>query len=271
METKNQKFNMLIILTILFYVIYGVLLVLVGTIPFEITIYVPISEGSGYPVPFATQFKVASLIELMLNAPLVAIFFYLIYTQIMKKEDEKSLKYINWIKLFTAIIIAIGIMGIGIHFTANLFNTIKEMPIGTPDPTAVLIYWLDEIVGHHLIHIGIFGFFVAMMIFEYGKKTDEMLSIEFKGFPIWAAIVGLGFGVALAEGQCSFTFLIVYSIAIVILFVIKMYISPFSFKNKPLIWFNLFFYIGNLSAILILGIINTIFGLAFFAQPHLLF
>ncbi|MHA1271460.1 MAG: hypothetical protein ACTSPY_16835 [Candidatus Helarchaeota archaeon] len=271
MKSESLKYNKLILFTILFYAVYGVLLLIVGRIHITLTFYVPISEGQGFPQLFLAQIDLASLFELIANTPIVILFFYLIYNEIKKLQTDKTIKYESLLKFSVYLLIGITIMGIGVHFTANLFNTIKEQPIVPPDPKDVLIYWLDELVGHHLIHFGIFGFFLIMMIFEWNKKQEPMAPAEFKGYPIWAIIIGLGFGIALAEGQASLTFLIIYTITTLLILILKKFRFPMSFKEKRLIWFNFAFYIGNILSIIIYGIVSVALGYAFFSQPHLLF
>ncbi|MBD3229384.1 MAG: hypothetical protein GF329_14460 [Candidatus Lokiarchaeota archaeon] len=271
MKLEINKYNKLILFTILFYAVYGVLLLIVGRFDFPITIYIPISESiNGFPQFFPTTIGFAALFELTANTPLVILFFYLIYNTIKKFEFKNQIKRINILKFMVYLTIAFTILGIGIHFTANLFNTIKIQPTN-PDPNDVLLYWLDEIVGHHLIHIGLFGFFVCMMIFENNKIQSPMDSIETRGYPIWGFLIGGGFGAALAEGQCTLTFLIIYSIAIIAIFIFKRFRYPFDFKEKRLLWFNLFFYIGNLTFIIVYGIISVLLGYYFFSQPHIIF
>ncbi|MHA1229739.1 MAG: hypothetical protein ACTSRP_05765 [Candidatus Helarchaeota archaeon] len=270
--SENRKIaNRPILWSILFYGIYGLLLVVISQIEFPITISVPISEDHGFTQFFTTQLGLASLIELILNTPFIAIFFFLTYTAIEKLPDKSEIKYKTLFKLLIYVSLSITILGVGIHFTANLFNTIKNQPVTPPDPTSVLIYWLDEIVGHFLIHIGIFIFYILLMIREFHKEEPEMVSLEFKGFPIWGFLIGGGFGIAVAEGQCSKFFIIVFPITILTILLLKKFKYNFSFKNKRIIWFNIFFYIGNIVSIIILGIIASSLGYAFFVQPHLLF
>ncbi|MHA1750923.1 MAG: hypothetical protein ACTSYZ_01010 [Candidatus Helarchaeota archaeon] len=264
---KSSKYSTYIIL---FYAVYGLLLMVVGRFNIQITFLVPISEGLGYTQFFSTQISLSSIIELIFNTPLIIIFFYLIYSTLDSMPNEKELKYANLLKLITLLLIGITILGVGIHFTANLFNEIKTQPT-SPDPKDVLIYWLDEILGHHLIHSGIFGFFIMIMIFEYYKDQGQMIKLDRYSIPIWGFLIGAGFGIALAEGQCSKTFLIIYIISIIVILILKKYKYHFSFKEKRLVWFNIFFFIGNIISIISYGILSVALGYAFFSQPHLVF
>ena len=264
--------NKIFLSTLLFYAVYGLLLVIVGKLNFPITIFVPISEDgtNGYPQLFPTQIGIAPIFELLLNTPIIILFFYLIKNEIKKLETEKQITHNKLLNFLVLLITAICILGVGIHFTANLFNPKAPFP---PSPTQmqILAYWLDELVGHFLIHIGIFGFFILMMIFEYSKRQEVMPRSETFGDIVWGVIVGFGFGFALAEGQCSFIFLIIYIITISSIFLLKRYKYPISLKSKRLTCFNISFYIGNIVFIVIFGIICVSMGFYFFSQPHIIF
>lgn len=207
-----MKINKTLLFTLLFYIVYGIIL-LIQRMP--INIYIPITLAEA--VPFQIEWLSISLgkmSELFLLAPVSGIIVLFLYNE-LKKPSSTTTKSDIYMKILLMVFLASFFSGIGFHFAANLAENISGAVVN-PSNKDLLIYFIDEIVGHKLIHIGIFGIFVSLLWINYARPQEPIPTYDIGLNAVPAVIVSIIFTFAQIEGQAAFDFLIINIIFVII-------------------------------------------------------
>jgi hypothetical protein len=143
--------------------------------------------------------------------------------------SERKRRFLNYLMVLTVILVNTGI------FTNRLFNLVTGelkhlIPEGDPNfPVYVYAYYLDEILGHHLLNFGLslFPFIMALSmpidskIFSSGENHMNV-GERYYLIPIPSIIYGVISGIVNLEGQSAVGVIIVNAMFILI---IILYIS----------------------------------------------
>ena len=198
-------------------------------------LYIPINvselpSGIGQSFPFS----IASIIELIAMGPIFSIIFYILIKLLINKIDKNHGKNKYWIFIIEIIsVITIGVLVAGhfIHLTYNYASHLYDVQHGGYETTELflLLYWADEWLGHHMIHIAFFSQIVLALSATYliknkrMMKWDEVVLSIFLGFGLFIVM-----GFASYEGQCAALLMILCLILLVIevIFILIKKINP---------------------------------------------
>ncbi len=175
-----------------------------------------ISELDGATAYFSTSVRL--IWEIILMGPVSAVIYFFLFKYIKKEIDEndKSNKYyMNLVDIGVIFFICILCMGHMVHMLFDFASSTYYQTHGNQMDTSELysfLYFSDEILGHHLIHIAYFGFVSMALIVEFlGKEHKKMNWFE----TIITVLLAIGLSVVYYttfEGQAAFMLLILYSI-----------------------------------------------------------
>ncbi|MHC1591992.1 MAG: hypothetical protein ACXQS8_07890 [Candidatus Helarchaeales archaeon] len=213
-----MKINKIMLYIVLFFGLYGLILGLTY-LPGKIFIPITLAESLNFQIAVASM-NFGTFLELFLAAPVEGVILLLLYEELMKKPRESE-KYIPVIKILLAIFAASMFNGIGVHFAANLADTISG-PVTTATNKELLVYFLDEAVGHKLIHFGIFGIFVILIWLHQIGDPERISRLDIILYVIAAVVIGIIFAFALIEGQAAFDLLILNGILIPTLLILNL-------------------------------------------------
>ncbi|MHA1783955.1 MAG: hypothetical protein ACTSVY_13060 [Candidatus Helarchaeota archaeon] len=177
----------------------------------SIRIYLNVAEISGTTgVNVFFLFGIGRIAELILMGPVFIVVYYIMMKYMLKKIDIDEGKNSSWVFLLEIgmiITISIVAMGIAIHTLFDYANHLYRIAYGGYDTTELFLflYYSDEWLGHHLIHVGYYSAIVLALISEYLIAEQDRMS--------WEEILLTGFGAfnifilngyATYEGQCAF-------------------------------------------------------------------
>ena len=260
-----MEYNKTIVYTCILYIGYGLLLFLPAG---NVQIPVVYEDTSIY----WTSISLGTLIDLSIAPIFMFCILYLIRKAIIEQpipessEPSQRKKDIIKFLLFGAGIVLI--IGITMHAVANLFNGILNNPVPPTEPLHIAIYWFDEVLGHKLIHFGLYGVLIGLMILQYWHRKEINLSKPAKvGLYFWAAAIGAVYSLAGAEGQAAFDILVISIIlSVVILYYVRF--KGLKLKENPLTHFMLVFSVSIIITLIVYGIIaGFVPGYPFFLQP----
>lgn len=201
---SSIKFSLIILITLL--ASYGIPRLITGSI----SIYVNVAElGSALGIGVGFLFGIGALVELILMGPVFIIIFYIMFKYLLSKIEikQEKHKYYVWIlEILAILIITILAMGHVTHIFFNYANHLYRVAYGGYDttPLFLFLYYSDEWLGHHLIHIAFFGIIILALFADFLIQKDEKMSWDEIGLTIF---MGIGFfiinGYATYEGQCA--------------------------------------------------------------------
>jgi len=185
---------------------------------------------------------------MVIAPPFLLIMFYFVYKAVTEQNtsettgpSEKKRKLVNNVLIWSGVVLVAGIIT---HAVANQLNGILGNPVPPTDPFEIAVYWFDEVLGHKLIHIGLFAFLIGCMVFQFWNRKDPQLSfIQVFGLYFWAAAIGVVWCFAAAEGQAAFDFMVIsFIVILIILFYMKF--RGLKLKENPLTHFVLIFMVS---------------------------
>lgn len=213
---SSIKFSLIILITLL--VSYGIPRLIIGSI----SIYLNVAElGSPLGVGVNFLFGIGALVELILMGPVFIIIFYIIFKYLLSKievNQGRNKYYLYILEILAVFIITILSMGHVTHILFNYANHLYRVAYGGYDTTQLflLLYYSDEWLGHHLIHIAFFGIIILALIADLLIEKDEKMSWDEIGLTVF---MGIGFfiinGYATYEGQCA-TLLVILSLILLV-------------------------------------------------------
>ncbi len=169
--------------------------------------------GVGLTFPF----RIEKIIEIILMGPVFAIIYYVLMKNLLGKidlEKGRNKQYVYVLELMVVILVMMVVVGHVVHLMFDYANGAWRLAYGdfdtmTPTPLFLFLYHSDEWVGHHLIHVGFFGFMVLALIAEFlirDRRTMKWYEI------IFAAPLGVGLfimnGYATYPGQCAWLLMV---------------------------------------------------------------
>ncbi|MHA1148970.1 MAG: hypothetical protein ACTSR8_12090 [Promethearchaeota archaeon] len=190
-----------------------------------VNIWVNISEMNGETGHFFLSTRV--ICEIIFMGPVFAIVYFFLMKYMINGIDENkgnNKYYIVLIEIGMLTFICISVMGHAIHMLFDkaswsyIYAHNNEMDTSE---LYSLIYYSDEWLGHHLIHIGYFGYVLMALITEFLGQEHRKLNWDEL---IYTIISGVGlsvvFGFATYEGQAAVMMVILCSTLLILEIVI---------------------------------------------------
>jgi len=205
------KFSIVFLISLL--ICYGVPTLVEGTIVLLVNIS-EISAVGSFTIGFSL------VLEIILMGPVFIIIYYIIMKHFLSKINQNegnNKRNVFIIEIISITLITIFAMGHAIHVFFNHANALYRIAYGTYDTTALFsfLYVSDEWLGHHLIHIALFGFMILALLTEFLMENHERMN---KGELIISGVLGVGLffmsGYASYEGQSAF---LMFVLAIILL------------------------------------------------------
>jgi hypothetical protein len=202
---------------IIFFAGYGALLELpIGNITIMIPCVTETPEILWFGIPLVT------LLDIIITPPFAMIMFYLIYksliTQPTPDEAKPSDAKQNSIKVVLYGACICFIAGVIMHAVANVLNGFLGNPVPPVGNLQIAIYFFDEVLGHKLIHAGIFAFLIGGMVLQFWHRNDLHLSkMDLFGVYFWPSAIGAVYMLTLVEGQAAFDVLVISLVLIAII------------------------------------------------------
>jgi len=251
---------------IIFFAGYTAILEIPSSWPIAIPVVLEDATIVSFELPLVT------LLDIIITSPFAMIMFYYIHKSLITQPVSGDVKPSEMKKnilrglLFGACISFI--VGVIMHAVGNVLDGFEGNPVHPVGNLQIAIYFFDEVLGHKLIHAGIIAFLIGCMVLQFWHRNDEQLSkIDIFGVYFWPSAIGVGYMLALVEGQAAFDLLVV---SIVLILVILYYIK---FKGLKLIenrftHFVLIFLIAIVVSTIVYGVITGFVpGYPFFQQP----
>ena len=206
---KNVIFLVIFLFTLLLF--YRIIpLFYSGSVDF----WFNISELDGATAHFSTSVRL--IWEIILMGPVFSVIYFFLMKYLRKEVDENdkiTKLYMNLVDIGIISFICILCMGHVVHmmfdFASRTYYQTHGYQMDTSEVYSFL-YFSDEMLGHHLIHIAYFGFITMALIIEFlGKDHKKMNWFEL------ITIILLSVGLSIVyyttfEGQAAFTLLILY-------------------------------------------------------------
>jgi len=251
---------------IIFFAGYTVIL----EIPSSFTIAIPVALETTAIVWF--EIPLVTLLDIIIISPFAMIMFYYIHKSLLIQPVSSDIKPSEMKKniirgLFFGACISF-IAGVIMHAVANMLDGILGNPVPPSGDLQIAIYFFDEVLGHKLIHAGIIAFLIGCMILQFWHRNDEYLSkLDIFGIYFWPSAIGVGYMLALVEGQAAFDILVT---SLVLIAIILYYIGFKGLKlsENRLTHFVLILLIAFVISTIIYGIVTGFLpGYPFFQQP----
>jgi len=255
---QNRYIFFLFIFLITLLIFYRVIPRLVNG---SITIYVNISELNGESGNFSVSYRL--ILEIIFMGPVFAIVYYFLMKYLIQginQEVGKNRYYIYLLEIGVITSICISCMGHAIHMLFDYASRVYYNSHGQQmDITSLysFLYYSDEWLGHHLIHIGLFGYISMALFAEFLGKEHERLEKE---EIICAILLGLGMSIiyyATFEGQAAFMMLILWT-SLLIFEIIIIIIKKINIRERPILIATI---INSIVTIILFTVWAVLFGL----------
>ncbi|MHA1275731.1 MAG: hypothetical protein ACTSQI_02475 [Candidatus Helarchaeota archaeon] len=260
-----MEFNKVLAYTIFLYLGYGLLLYLPeGSV--AIPVVIETTEIFWANIPLVT------LIDLFITPIYMIFMLHMIRKAIIEHPMTENSKPIrrkkDLVKILFYYASILLVTGVVMHAVANVLNGVLGDPVPPSGNLQILIYLFDEVLGHKLIHIGLYGFIVGLMILQFWHRYDPELKIYTKiSLYVWPALIGCIYSLAGAEGQAAFDIIIISSVLIGSILV-SMVKKGLKLRENVFIHFILVFSISIIVTLIIYGCLTGFLpGYPFFLQP----
>ncbi len=233
-KDSYRYLNFLIIFLLTLLLLYLIIpLFISGTIK----IWVNISELDGAAGYFSL--KIGMIMEIILMGPVFGIIYYFLMKSLIKNVDENQgrNKYVLYfLEIGVLLFINISVMGHIVHLLFDYGNWIYRESTGMDTSQLYsFLYYSDEWLGHHLIHIAFFGYITLALITEFiGQEHRKLNSDEL----IYTIASGVGLSVVFSyytyEGQAAFMIFILF-ILLLIIEIIILFIKKINPLERPIL------------------------------------
>lgn len=195
------------------------------------------------------HFRIVDFIDLTLLAPFFCVLLFFLHKNIFSEQENSNW---SWVSLG---FIAIFLYGHAMHLTANSISTfsmeIRNYGEIIPKDSYELIYFLDEILGHWLVYIGLFG---VIAVWTAKSKTQ---TTSFLPSFICGALFGLAYSISIVESTLVWVGVLFFIVSMVSIFYNAKYVIFSSYKNGLMSIFSLgaaiFMLLGELAYYLVVG------------------
>ena len=223
-------------------VIHISLVFLVSVLAMVVVVFPPLKKpvNTNLPIPYYSIVN-----TLLVSLSLWLLYYYLFLRMVGKDPMLPLTKKISYIKALFLSSLWVGWMGEAIHFTADTIGNFMEP--NPADPAWRLTYFLDEILGHILAYFAVFIMGILGVMLEMQHKSSPMSRKGVVTLIVIGILTGVGWSVALIEGEAAKTFLplmIIFSGAILLWAGLR----NWSLSEKP--W-SLFLLVVNIVALIL--------------------
>lgn len=229
------KTGLIVLLSLL--LIYEIIILFVDIDP--VTISITVQEVPNTSGTFELLTK--NIIRMVLLGPVHGIIIYLCLRPLINQCTLTHKKLGSFLDVLLILFLMINCTGHIVHWLFDRTNSLYQQDFGgySNNPSYLLAYFSDEFLGHGLVHVSYFVFFVIIGIIEYHKPLERNLHID-----EWIIATGLGVGIAVINGIAakigeSLSILSILSLIAVVTICISFIrpkSNPFSFKRQPFIW-----------------------------------
>jgi len=217
LKESDRHLNFLIVFLFTLLLFYKIIPIFYSG---SIDTYYNISELDGEAASFSVSVRL--MCEIILMGPVSAIIFFFLMKYLISEIDKakgKNKYYTILIEIGVITFICILVMGHALHMLFDHANRVYYNSHGKQMDTSELyslLYYLDEFIGHHFIHLSYFGLICMALLTELISKDNRKL----KWFELITTIIlGIGlslvWGYATYEGQSAFMMLVLCSILLV--------------------------------------------------------
>lgn len=213
---SHKYFHISVRFLLIFLISLMLFYLLPGEIPGRVDVVINVEETMEAGLLFS--FRIGTIVEVILMGPVFVILYYILIKDMFSKIDigkARMKKIIYTLELLAVLLICMVIVGHVVHLMFDYGNALFRQVSGydTSSELFLFLYHSDEWVGHHLIHVGFFGFIVLALIGESliaDKRMVKWYELIF--------IVPLGVGIfvmsgyATYEGQCGWLLMVLSAI-----------------------------------------------------------
>jgi len=254
----------------LYLIIFFVGYVAILELPSSLTITISYALETTVIVSF--ELPLVTLLDIIITPPFAIIMFYYIQKSLIiqplsgdVKPSEMKKDIIRGL-IFGACIVFIA--GVIMHAVGNVLDGFEGNPPNPVGDIQIAIYFFDEVLGHKLIHAGIIAFLIGCMVLQFWHQIDEQLSkLDIFGVYFWPSAIGVGYMLALVEGQAAFDILVT-SLALIAVILYYIGFKGLKLSKNRFTHFVLILLVAFVISAIIYGFITGFVpGYPFFKQP----
>jgi len=183
---------------------------------FQIGTYVNYSNETQY---FTISWNY--LLQIVFLGPIIGIIFYVLMKKLFSKIDinvRKNQLIVYIIDICVVVLIILNSIGHFSHLGFEIANAIDSMAgeALNSEYSELFVYawFMDEWLGHTLIHVTYFGYLIVAMCAELLLNEDKRMKIdELVLILLFSLIYSVIDGYAAIEGECGFILLLLHLIA----------------------------------------------------------
>lgn len=251
---------------IIFFAGYVAILEIPGSGEISIPVVLENATIVSFNIPLVT------LLDIIITSPFAMIMFYYIHKSVITQPESGGLKPSETKKniirglIFGACITFIA--GVIMHAVANVLDGFEGNPVPPVGNLQIAIYFFDEVLGHKLIHTGIIAFLIGCMVLQFWHRSEEQFSkFDIFGIYFWPSAIGVGYMLALVEGQAAFDILVV-SLTLIAVILYYMKFKGLKLNENRFTHFVFIFLIAIVVSTIVYGVITGFVpGYPFFYQP----
>ena len=230
---------------------------------FQIGTYVNYSNETQY---FTVSWNY--LLQIVFLGPIFGIIFYILMKKLLSKIDinvRKNQLMVYAIDICVVVLIILNCIGHFSHLGFEIVNAIDstagEALISEYKELFVYAWFMDEWLGHTLIHMTYFGYLIVAMCAELRLDEDKRMKFdELVLITLFSLVYSVIDGYAAIEGECGFILLLLHLTAtfVAIVFIAVKKINPLKYPLLlTLLISTIFVILFNLDWIIRYGINST--------------
>ena len=209
------------------------------------------------------------LLQIVFLGPIIGIIFYILMKKILFKIDinaRKNQLLVYIIDICIVVLIILNCIGHFSHLGFEIVNAIDstagEASNSEYKELFVYAWFMDEWLGHTLIHMTYFGYLIVAMCAELLLNEDKRMMIdELLLIILFSLVYSVIDGYAAIEGECGFILLLLHLIAtfVAIAFIAIKKVNPLKYPLLlTLLISTIFVFLFNLDWVIRYGI-NSIY------------
>ncbi len=178
--------------------------------------------------------------EIILMGPVFAIIYYFMMKRLIVEidiEKGKNKYYVALIEIGVLTFMCISVMGHTIHMLFDQANRVYYNSNDGMDTSELysLLYYSDEWLGHHLIHIAYSGYIAMALITEFLGENHKRLRNDELIYTICCGVgMGLMFGYSTYEGQAA-VLVVILCIILLIADLIIILVKKINILERPIL------------------------------------
>lgn len=178
--------------------------------------------------------------EIILMGPVFAIIYYFMMKRLIAEIDiEKGNNkyYVALLEIGVLTFMFISVMGHTIHMLFDQANRVYYNSNDGMDTSELysLLYYSDEWLGHHLIHIAYSGYLAMALIAEFLSENHKRLRNDELIYTICCGVgMGLIFGYSTYEGQAA-VLVVILCVILLIADLIIILVKKINILERPIL------------------------------------